>query len=114
MNYFGAIMKEAITADTVRAVLSQVIDPEVGINIIELGLVYDVLVSEDGTQMHVRMTMTSPACPMGAHIADEARDALRRRWLTLRQVEVELVWEPPWGPERMSDEAKRQLGWSDV
>lgn len=106
-------MSDAITAETVRTALRRVIDPEVGINIVDLGLIYEVLVSEDQKQMLVRMTMTSPACPMGSHIADEVRDTLCRHWLTLDDVEVELVWDPPWTSERLSDEAKQQLGWGN-
>lgn len=106
-------MSEAITADTVRAVLGQVVDPEVGINIVDLGLIYEVLVSEDGAEMQVGMTMTTPACPMGSHLSDEVRRALRQHWPALRRVEVELVWDPPWSTDRLSDEARRQLGWND-
>lgn len=107
-------MSDAITAEVVRTTLGRVIDPEVGINIVDLGLIYEVLVSEDETHMQVRMTMTSPACPMGSHIADEVRDTILQRWPTLRQVEVDLVWDPPWSNERLSEEAKRQLGWSNT
>lgn len=105
-------MSDAITAETVSAVLSRVIDPEVGINIVDLGLIYEVLVNEDGTEMQVRMTMTTPACPMGSHISHEVREALQQHWPELRRVEVELVWDPPWSNERLSEEARRQLGWS--
>lgn len=104
-------MSDAITADTVRDTLRQVIDPEVGINIVELGLIYEVLMSEDESELQVRMTMTSPACPMGSQIADEVHTALSQRWPDLRRVEVELVWDPPWTNERLSDRAKQQLGW---
>lgn len=107
-------MSDAITAENVRAVLSRVIDPEIGINIVDLGLIYEVLVSEDKTQMQVRMTMTSPACPMGSHIADQVRDTLRHCWPSLKLVEVELLWDPPWSTERLSEEARRQLGWDNV
>ncbi len=105
-------MSDAITADAIRTTLRQVIDPEVGIDIVELGLIYEVLMSEDECELQVRMTMTSPACPMGSHIADEVRDALHRRWPGLRQVDVQLVWDPPWSNERLSDKAKQQLGWA--
>lgn len=106
-------MSEAITAASVSKVLSRVTDPEVGINIVDLGLIYEVLLSEDQSQMQVRMTMTTPACPMGSHISDEVRAALSREWPSLQQVEVELVWEPPWSTDRLSDEARQQLGWNN-
>lgn len=106
-------MSEAINAASVSNVLSRVIDPEVGINIVDLGLIYEVLLSEDESHMKVRMTMTTPACPMGSHISDEVREALRQEWPSLRQVEVELVWEPPWSTDRLSEEARQQLGWNN-
>ncbi|HEY9147995.1 MAG TPA: metal-sulfur cluster assembly factor [Gammaproteobacteria bacterium] len=107
-------MNDSIGAEAIRKVLREITDPEVGINIVDLGLIYDVLLSEKGDYLIVRMTMTSPACPMASHISDEVQDALRRRWPSLKQVEVELVWEPPWDTERMSAAAKRQLGWDDA
>lgn len=105
-------MSDAMTAETVNAVLSRVIDPEVGINIVDLGLIYGVLVSEDGSEMQVRMTMTTPACPMSSQLSHEVRDVLQQHWPELRHIEVELVWDPPWSNERLSEEARRQLGWS--
>lgn len=107
-------MSDSINAEAIRDILREIIDPEVGVNIVDLGLIYDVLLSEDGRYLIVRMTMTSPACPMASHITDEVQGALRRRWPELSQVEVELVWEPPWSTDRMSTEAKRQLGWDDA
>lgn len=106
-------MSDAITAESVHTVLGRIIDPEVGINIVDLGLIYEVLVNEDETHMQVRMTMTSPACPMGGHIADEVRAALHQRWPSLGQLEVVLVWDPPWSSERLSEAARRQLGWNN-
>jgi metal-sulfur cluster biosynthetic enzyme len=98
-----------MTAEEIREVLRQVVDPELGVNIVDLGLVYGVQVA--GDQATVRMTMTSPACPLGELLARQAEAAIRRRWPGARGVRVELVWEPPWEPAMMSAAARKQLGW---
>ena len=96
--------------DTVREALRRVIDPEAGMNIVELGLVYGVDVSDAGVQ--VQMTMTSAACPMAEMIVDEARAAVQAVLPATVPIEVELVWDPPWTPERMSDFAREHFGWN--
>ena len=88
--------------------LRQVIDPELGINIVDLGLVYGTEV-RDG-DVHVRMTMTTPACPMEELLTSLAHSAILAELSDVRTVEIELVWDPPWQPEMMSEDAKRQLG----
>ncbi len=88
--------------------LRAVIDPELGVNIVDLGLVYSAEMV-DGVA-HILMTTTTPACPIGSYLRDEIRWALLRVDQVL-DVEVELTHEPPWSPDRMSDEAKAQLGW---
>ncbi len=98
----------AVTVDDAIAALKQVIDPELGINIVDLGLVYDVQIA--GDDVLVTMTMTTPACPLGAHLVDETTFAVEQ--LTgAASVDVQLVWEPAWSPMMMSIEAKQQLGW---
>jgi len=101
---------EEIALKSVYDALETVIDPEVGINIVDLGLVYEVAASAE--RVTVSMTLTSPACPMGAHLAEESREAIREKVPTSVEVEVKLVWDPPWNPEKMSDKAKKQLGWT--
>ncbi|MDW8469798.1 MAG: metal-sulfur cluster assembly factor [Burkholderiales bacterium] len=94
--------------------LHEVNDPEAGVNIVDLGLVYGIepLAAEGGVvRVRVRMTMTSPACPLGDWLADGVRAALRARFPEVAEVEVEWVWEPPWTPERMSEEARARFGW---
>ena len=89
--------------------LRTVIDPELGIDIVDLGLVYGAQ-AVDGVA-HILMTTTTPACPIGSYLTD----AIRRAVLDLPGilgVDVELTHNPPWTPERMSDEAKVQLGWA--
>lgn len=92
----------------VVGVLKKCYDPEIPINIVDLGLVYDVDIQ--GEKVHVKMTLTAPGCPMHTMISED----VTRKLLTLEGIsdaEVEIVWEPPWTPERMTETAKRMLGW---
>ena len=89
--------------------LRSVLDPEVGINIVDLGLVYGIDVTDRG--LHVRLTMTTPTCPLSEQIALEAEQALRDLE-GVDDVKVELVWDPPWSVERMAPVAKQALGWA--
>lgn len=100
---------QTLTEDRVREALRQVIDPEIGLNVVDLGLVYGIAI--DGATVRVQMTMTSPACPLGRQICDSAHDAIVRAGAGADRVEVDLVWEPPWTPEMMSEDAKRRFGW---
>jgi metal-sulfur cluster biosynthetic enzyme len=96
--------------DDVTQALKSVEDPEAGMNIVDLGLVYGISV-EPG-KVRVEMTMTSPACPVGAFLVDESAAAIRAVAPEGTDVQVDLVWEPPWTPERMSPEAQSRFGWS--
>ena len=95
--------------DLVRDMLRRVVDPEVGINIVDMGLVYRI----ESLPEHVliEMTMTSPACPMGDMIEDDARQELARGLTQGRQVELRIVWEPPWEPSMMAESAREHFGW---
>lgn len=95
---------------SVRDALLQVIDPEVGENIVDLGLVYGIEVSED--VVIVTFTMTSQACPMGEMLLDDIDATLTRLLPSELEFNMNLVWEPPWNPDMMSAEAKLRLGWS--
>lgn len=97
------------TDSQIRDVLKEIDDPELGINIIDLGLVYAIDVS--GGIVHIKMTMTTPACPLHAYLSAAAEEAIRARFPGITQVEIKLVWDPPWEPAKMSPAAKRQLGW---
>ena len=89
--------------------LSQVYDPEIGIDIVNLGLVYDVELKQDG-ELDVDMTLTSPYCPMGNIIQSQAH-AVCASLPGVKDVKVNIVWNPPWDPRTMaSDEAKLDLG----
>jgi metal-sulfur cluster biosynthetic enzyme len=87
--------------------LKQVIDPELMINVVDLGLVYDV--ERDGGTVTVNMTLTSPACPAGPQILQQSKMALERLD-GVDEAKIRLVMSPPWTPERMTDDARDQLG----
>lgn len=89
--------------------LRGVVDPEVGVNVVDLGLVYRIA-REEGS-IAVDLTMTSAACPMGEMIVAEAEAALARALPAGVAPRIALVWDPPWTPERMSEKAKSALGW---
>lgn len=96
-----------VTKEQVYEALQSCYDPEIPVNIVDLGLIYDVEVSED--KVAVKMTLTAPGCGMGGIIASQAQQMI----LTLPDVKdasVDLVWEPPWDPSMMSAEAKQKLG----
>lgn len=97
-----------LTSETVRKSLRQVKDPELGLNIIDIGLVYDVEVSDEGA-VHVRMTLTSPGCPAGPEIMGDAKQTVEALE-GVTAVEVELVWEPYWTPEKMDPRVKAFMG----
>ena len=95
--------------EMIRAALGQVYDPEIGIDIVSLGLVYDVELNDAGL-LNVDMTLTSPYCPLGSVIQSQAH-AVCAPLPGVKDVNVNLVWSPPWDPRVMaSDEAKLELG----
>lgn len=89
--------------------LHEVIDPELGLDVVELGLVYGVDIEEGRVQ--VRLTMTTPACPLGEQIVLDAHERVAACEGVV-EARVDLVWDPPWSPSRMSPSAKEALGWS--
>lgn len=97
------------TEADIRNALRVVIDPEAGMNIVDLGLVYGITV--DDRSVKIELTMTSPACPMGEMMVDEIRQTLQKAFPDGIDVAVKLVWEPPWNPSMMSEQAKRHFGW---
>jgi metal-sulfur cluster biosynthetic enzyme len=99
----------AAMAPRIAAALGRVIDPEMALDIVELGLVYGV--EADGTGVRVRITMTSAACPVTELIVDEVGRELRRELGVDTEVSVEVVWDPPWGPERLGERARAVLDW---
>jgi len=98
----------AVTEEQVLEALKAVVDPELGINIVDLGLVYDVAISERGA-IHIEYTLTTMGCPIGPLIEQQMQSALAN--LGVSEVEAEMVLRPPWTPEMMSEEAKAALGY---
>jgi metal-sulfur cluster biosynthetic enzyme len=98
-----------VTHDEVMDVLKQCYDPEIPINIVDLGLIYGV--SIEGKTVNVDMTLTAPGCPMHSLIARDVKQKVE----SLSEVDeavVRVVWDPPWSPDRMSEEAKKKLGFA--
>jgi len=96
---------KAPNADDMAEALRDVIDPELGINVVDLGLLYGVRLEEDGGAV-VDMTLTSPACPLTDMIEAQATAALES---LVGSVKINWVWNPPWGPDRITDEGREQL-----
>jgi metal-sulfur cluster biosynthetic enzyme len=93
--------------DAIWAALEEVDDPEVGANIVDLGLVYHVSVSEDGTA-EIEMTLTIPECPLADEIVGQVKEAAASV-PGVREAKVELVWEPRWTPAKMNDQAREEI-----
>jgi len=102
-------LSDPYAAEKIKALqaLSQVIDPELGINIIDMGLVYDLDFSEP-TKIKVEMTLSTPNCPMGDAIIQGVENRLLTAFPALK-IEINLVWEPVWSIDKMSDEGRAQL-----
>lgn len=101
-----------VSEDKVREALKQVVDPELFVNIVDLGLIYVVDVQpneDDKANVKIEMTMTSPACPAGPQLISQSKDCVARME-GVGNVEVQLVMTPPWTPDRMTDDARDQLG----
>jgi metal-sulfur cluster biosynthetic enzyme len=96
-----------VEVDDVLDALSNVIDPELGLDFVELGLVYGVEV--DGGAVHITFTLTTPACPIGPQVTEQMEEFVGELE-GVKSVECEMVFVPPWSPERMSEDAKFALG----
>jgi len=103
----GPIDPKAVEEAIIGA-LQTIFDPEIPVNIYELGLIYGVDVAEDG-RAEVRMTLTAPACPVAGALVEEVAEKTGRVE-GVSTSHVELVWDPPWTPERMTEAAKLELG----
>ncbi len=104
----SATSNEEVTKEKIFEALSDVYDPEIPIDIVNLGLIYDVQIED--RNVFVKITMTAPGCPSSAQIAAESQmliEGLRG----VKEASIEIVWDPPWDPSRMSEEAKRGLGY---
>ena len=96
-----------VTKEQVYEALQDCYDPEIPVNIVDLGLVYDVEVADDAVA--VKMTLTTPGCGMGGMIASNAQ-SLIMEIPGVKEANVDLVWDPPWDPSRISEEARQKLG----
>jgi FeS assembly SUF system protein len=94
--------------ERVLEALKTVQDPEIPVNLVDLGLIYELLVNRDGT-VYVEMTLTAPSCPVAGALPGQVGDAIRDV-AGVTDVRVKLVWSPPWTQERMSEEARLELG----
>lgn len=101
-------MAAAVSSQEVYQALKTVYDPEIPVNVVDLGLIYDVQVTED-SNVFVQMTLTFPGCGMGPHIAQQAEWAIQDLD-GVEEVEIELTFDPPWSPDLISEEARMQLG----
>ncbi len=102
----------AIAEDKVREALKQVIDPELFVNVVDLGLVYEIKIEETDegkSDVVVEMTMTSPACPAAPQILGQSKEFISKLEET-GEVDIQLVMTPPWTPDRMTEDARDQLG----
>ena len=98
-----------VTQDVVRATMRRVKDPELNLNIVDLGLVYEIDVDAESRDVHVQMTLTSPGCPSGPEIMSEAQAAIEGLE-GVGKVDIELVWTPYWTPERIDPRLRAFLG----
>lgn len=101
-----------IAEDKVREALKQVIDPELFVNIVDLGLIYEIKIDDNDagkSDVQVEMTMTSPACPAGPQLLGQSKEFVGRLE-EVGEVDVRLVMDPPWTPDRMTEDARDQLG----
>jgi len=96
-----------VTMEEIVKALKECYDPEIPVNVWDLGLIYDV--SVDAEKVHVKMTLTAPGCPMHTFISQEVKEKLQSI-SGVKEANVEVVWDPPWSPDKMSPQAKAQLG----
>ena len=96
-----------LTKKDILKSLKEVYDPEIPVNVVDLGLIHDIILNKG--KVHVKMTLTSPGCPMGAFLMDSVKSKIESI-KGIKEVEIELIWDPPWSPERMSKRAKKKFG----
>jgi metal-sulfur cluster biosynthetic enzyme len=96
-----------LNQDTMYESLKQIYDPEVGVNIVDMGLIYSLDIEEN--KVNITMTLTSPGCPAGPQILSQVDSALKALE-GVDDVDIKVVWSPPWTPDMLSEEARDQLG----
>ena len=103
-----------ITEEMVRSALKNVYDPEIGLDIINLGLIYQIEILDQGKRIEVDMTLTTPACPAGPQIIEQARreiSTMKDVYSNLEDININLVWTPCWNTSMMSEDARDELGY---
>jgi len=103
-----ATENDAALVERVLEAMKTVRDPEIPVNLVDLGLIYELIANKDGV-VYIEMTLTTPACPVAGALPGQVRDAVAEVE-GVNDVRVKLVWSPPWDKERMSEEAKLELG----
>jgi len=103
---------EMVTKEEVLEVLKTIFDPEIPVNIVDLGLVYNIDINSDNI-VTIQMTLTSVGCPLHLTIQRDIEEKIKTI-SEVNEVKIDLVWDPPWTPARMSAEAKAQLGFVEV
>lgn len=98
-----------ITKEAIELQLKQVIDPELTINIVDLGLIYDVSIKQESGEVEVTMTLTTPGCPLSMVFEEWIPEAVKKV-TGVKNVRINLVWEPPWDPDKISDDVKEEMG----
>ncbi len=103
----GLVMDDSVSVGRVMEALRGCYDPEIPVNIVDLGLVYNVTILDEG-KVHVRYTLTARGCPAHEYLSQQVKEAVQKL-PGVKNVEIEVVWDPPWTPERMSEAARKQL-----
>lgn len=106
VNYMPHQTRKFDQSNPYHAILNEVIDPEAGVGIVDMGLIYDV--SEENGIVKVTMTLTSMGCPAGPQLTTDIDDILRLQ-PHVKDVEIEVVWDPPWTPDQMNPEIRQML-----
>jgi len=104
-----SVLSALMDEDMILTILKEVYDPELGINVIDLGLVYGVEIVGNG--VIVTMTLTTPGCPLHDVLTEAVDWAVRTHIPGVATVDVNLVWSPPWSPDMITEDGKRELGW---
>lgn len=98
-----------ISKEQILTALKAIYDPEVPVNIVDLGMIYEVNIDEVTEKVNIKMTLTAPGCPLAGVIIKQVKIVLKS--LKLKDFNVDMVFEPQWTPDMMSDDAKKTLGW---
>jgi len=99
-----------VTKQNVLKALENCLDPEIGISVVDMGFIYDVDINDDN--IHVKMTLTNPGCPMARMISHDVEETVKGM-KGVKKAEIELMWEPRWTPDRLSDKAKKILSYKN-